>query len=77
MEIDALKELLEQMSDQDLFRFLRRSICKSFIDIEHHHNDLSDELDVVFSECQRRGKERLYDKIYESICNDPNLCKTG
>ncbi len=77
MDLEALKEQLEQMTDQELFRFLRKAICKSFIDIQHHHEDLSDELDVVFSECQRRGKERLYDKIYESISNDPNLCKTG
>jgi len=77
MDLEELEELLERMSDQELFRFLRKSICKSFMDIQHHHDDLSNELDVVFSECQRRGKERLYDKIYESISSDPDVCKTG
>lgn len=74
MDLDTLKEQLENMSDQELFRYLRKSICRSFAHLQEHDDELSAELDIVYSECQRRGKERLYDKIYESISNDPATC---
>lgn len=77
MDLEALKEQLEAMSDQELFRFLRKLICQSFVDISKHDDFLSAELDIVYTECQLRGKERLYDKIYETISNDPDTCEVS
>ena len=75
MNLDELKEKLEHMPDKELFRFLRKSICESISGLHNPDSDTNAALDVVYSECQRRGKERLYDKIFETISADPNTCQ--
>jgi hypothetical protein len=75
MTLEQLKETLESMSDKELFRFLKRSICRSLVEFADPHSDANETLDIVYSECQRRGKERLYDKTYENVSKNPEACE--
>ena len=74
MTLEQLKESVEQMSEKDLFRFLKRSICRSLAEVADTASDANETLDIVYSECQRRGKERLYDKTLEAVSKNPEAC---
>jgi len=74
MTLEQLKETVEQMSEKDLFRFLKKSICRSLAEVNDAASDANDTLDIVYFECQRRGKERLYDKTLETVSNNPDIC---
>ncbi len=74
MTLEQLKEMVEQMSEKDLFRFLKKSICRSLVEISDTASDANETLDIVYSECQRRGKERLYDKTFETVSKNPDTC---
>ena len=74
MTLEQLKESVEQMSEKDLFRFLKKSICRSLIEVADTTSDANETLDIVYSECQRRGKERLYDKTFETVSKNPDAC---
>lgn len=74
MTLEQLKESVESMSDKDLFRFLKKSICRSLAEVDDVNSDANETLDIVYSECQRRGKERLYDKTYETVSKNPEAC---
>jgi len=73
MDIEALKEELENLSEKELFRYLRKLICKSIAE-EHPSDETNDVLDMVYLECQIRGKERLYDQTFESVSKHPEVC---
>lgn len=77
MDLEALKEELEGLSEKELFRYLRKLICKSLAELEHPKVETNEVLDMVYSECQTRGKERLYDKTFESVSKNPEICETG
>ncbi len=74
MTLEQLKESVEQMSEKDLFRFLKKSICRSLVEVADTTSDANETLDIVYSECQRRGKERLYDKTFETVSKHPEAC---
>ncbi len=74
MKLEQLKETVEQMSEKDLFRFLKQSICRSLNEASNTASDANEILDIVYSECQRRGKERLYDKTLEAVSKNPDAC---
>ncbi len=74
MDLEALKEELEGLSEKELFRYLRKLICKSLAELEHPKEETNEVLDMVYSECQMRGKERLYDKTFESVSKNPEIC---
>lgn len=74
MSLEQLKESVEQMSEKDLFRFLKKSICRSLLEVNDAASDANETLDIVYSECQRRGKERLYDKTFETVSKNPEAC---
>jgi len=76
-DLEELKEELENMSEKDLFRYLRKLICKSFAEQDQPTSDTNAVLDIVYSECYLRGKERLYDKTFESLSNNPAICDVG
>lgn len=75
MTLEQLKEQLESMSDKDLFRYLKKSICRSLAEIADPNSNANETLDIVYSECARRGKERLYDKTYETVSKNPEACE--
>ena len=75
MDLEELKEQLEGLTEKDLFRYLRKLICKSMSETESPSIDTNAILDMVYSECQDRGKERLYDKTFESVSKHPEICE--
>ena len=77
MTLEQLKEAVEQMSEKDLFRFLKKSICRSLSEVSDTASDANETLDIVYSECQRRGKERLYDKTLETMSKNPEACEAA
>ena len=77
MNLEQVKEQLEAMSDKELFRYLRRLICQSLQELDHPAPEANEVMDMVFSECQSRGKERLYDKTYEAVTKNPALCQVA
>jgi hypothetical protein len=77
MNLEQVKEQLEAMSDKELFRYLRQLICQSLDELDHPSLETNEIMDMVFSECQIRGKERLYDKTYEAVTKNPDLCRVA
>ena len=72
MDLEELKVKLEGLPEKELFRYLRELICKSLAEGDHGETDAI--LDMVYFECQERGKERLYDKTFESVSKHPEIC---
>lgn len=77
MDLEELKEQLEGLSEKELFRYLRKLICKSIAELDHPAADTNAIMDMVYSECQIRGKERLYDKTFESVTKHPEICEVA
>lgn len=74
MDLEELKVQLEGLTEKELFRYLRKLICESLATDDHAETETNAILDMVYSECQERGKERLYDKTFESVSKHPELC---
>lgn len=74
VRIDKLENALQRMSAKALMRFMRRCACKSLREIDGGDNEVRMALDMVYLECSRRGKERLYDSVYANISNHPESC---
>lgn len=63
------------MSDQALIRFVKRLVCKSIMGVAESATEAKAALDMVYMECSRRGKERLYDSVYTSVSQHPERCE--
>lgn len=74
VRIDKLEYALAVMSDKALIRFMKRCTCKALIEVGSGDNEVRSALDMVYVECSRRGKERLYDTAYATISNHPEYC---
>ncbi|HHM06378.1 MAG TPA: hypothetical protein ENJ19_11670 [Gammaproteobacteria bacterium] len=75
MNIDDFRENLEHVHDRELFRWVQRCVCQTMSPGQGASEESHTMLDLVYSECARRGKERLYDKAYETVCREPGVCK--
>ena len=75
MNIDELRETLEGLKDSELIRHVQKYVCLALADVNNPAALSHTLLDLVYAECTRRGKERLYDKVYESVCRQPQVCK--
>ena len=74
IRIEKLERALSQMPDKALIRLIKRCICKSMLGIGAMENEERLALDMVYVECSRRGKERLYDTAYASVSSHPERC---
>ena len=72
MKIEKLERALARMSDKALMRFIKRCVCKTLAGAGD--GDAREALDMVYVECSRRGKERLYDTAYALISHHPERC---
>lgn len=75
MNIEELREVLENLKDGELIRHVQKYVCLSLAEANDPTALSHTLLDLVYAECTRRGKERLYDKAYESVCRQPQVCK--
>lgn len=74
VRIDKLERALVRMSDKALIRFMKRCACKALIGVGNGDNEVRSALDMVYVECSRRGKERLYDAAYATVSSHPERC---
>jgi hypothetical protein len=75
MNIEELRETLESLKDSELIHHVQKYVCLSLTEVNNPTAVSHTLLDLVYAECIRRGKERLYDKAYESVCRQPQVCK--
>ena len=75
MNIEEFRETLETISDSELIRNIHKYVCLSLADAGNPAARSHDLLDLVYAECIRRGIERLYDKSYEHVCRQPQVCE--
>lgn len=75
MKLEKLEEALCRMSEKALIRFERRLVCRSLMGVAEKANEAKEALDMVYMECSRRGKERLYDSVYSAVSQHPEVCE--
>jgi hypothetical protein len=76
MKLDRLQDALSCMSDKALIRFIKRLACKAmFGQGDDPSGEARSALDMVYLECSRRGKERLYDSAYAWVQTHPDSCR--
>lgn len=74
MKIEKLERALSHMSDKALVHFVKRCVCKAVVVSDYNDSEARQALDMVFVECSRRGKERLYDTAYATVSLHPERC---
>ncbi|HFE32285.1 MAG TPA: hypothetical protein ENJ17_03135 [Gammaproteobacteria bacterium] len=74
MKIERLEHALPKMSEKALVRFVRRSVCRALMGAGKEADEGREVLDLVYVECSRRGKEKLYDTVYAIISRHPERC---
>ena len=75
MNLEKLEESLPNMPDKALFRFVKRCVCQAVLGLSDSASQAKAALDIVYLECQRRGKERLYDMAFELVNRHPERCQ--
>lgn len=75
MNNEEFRDHLENLKDSELVRQIQKYVCMSLADVSDPGAESHVMLDLIYVECLRRGKERLYDKIYENVCRQPQLCE--
>lgn len=75
MNTEEFRESLEALGSAGLIHYIQQYICLSIGETKNPAAQSHTLLDLVYAECVRRGKERLYDKIYESVSRDPQICR--
>jgi hypothetical protein len=75
MDIDKFRETLELTSDSELVRYVHTYVCLSLADTSNPASKSHEMLDLVYTECSRRGIEHLYDMSYKRACSQPQACK--
>ena len=74
MKLEEFRQELEALRDKELYQYAQRCVCLSIADTANLKAESHSMLDFIYAEFTRRGKERLYDKAYETVCREPNLC---
>ena len=75
MNLEEFRETLETLKDSELIKYIQKYVCLSLADADNPAAQSHTLLDLIYVECIRRNKERLYDKAYESVCRQPAVCK--
>ena len=74
MKIEKLERALRHMSNKALMKFVKRCVCRTLPGADDANGELREALDMVYVECSRRGKERLYDTAYSTVTHHPERC---
>lgn len=74
IKIDKLETALSHMTDKALIHLIKRCICRTMQCVGAAANEEHLALDMVYVECSRRGKERLYDTVYATVSTHPERC---
>ena len=74
MKLEKLERALSHMSNKALIKFVKRCVCRTLPEAGDAAGDAREALDMVYIECSRRGKERLYDTAYAQVAHHPERC---
>ncbi|HEC19233.1 MAG TPA: hypothetical protein ENI97_07800 [Gammaproteobacteria bacterium] len=74
MKLDKLERALRHMPNKALIKFVKRCVCRTLPGAPKTEAEAREALDMVYVECSRRGKERLYDTAYASVVHHPERC---
>lgn len=74
MNLKEFRDDLEMAKDTELLHYVQHCLCLTIAE-KNPKAETHVMLDLVYAECTRRGKERLYDKAYETVCRKPEVCK--
>ncbi len=74
MKIEKLERALHHMSNKALMKFVKRCVCRTLPGVNDVNGESREALDMVYVECSRRGKERLYDTAYATVTHHPERC---
>lgn len=75
MNTEEFRETLDTLKESELIHYVQKYVCLSLTDASDPAAEVHTLLDLVYVECVRRNKERMYDKIYETMCRDPEVCR--
>ena len=75
MDSNELRNNLKTFTDRELVAVAQKYICLSLANLNNpnHHSHIL--LDMAYAEFSQRGKELLYDKVYERVCRHPHKCQ--
>jgi hypothetical protein len=74
VKIEKLERALRHMSNKALIKFVKRCVCRTLAGADDAKGESREALDMVYVECSRRGKERLYDTAYATVTHHPERC---
>ncbi len=74
LRIERLERALRRMPNKALIKYVKRCVCKTLFGMGDTASEAREALDMVYVECSRRGKERLYDSAYASVSHHPERC---
>lgn len=75
MKLEKLERALRHMSNKALIKFVKRCVCRTLPGVcDDRQNESLEALDMVYVECSRRGKERLYDTAHAFVLHHPDRC---
>jgi hypothetical protein len=74
VKIEKLERALRHMSNKALIKFVKRCVCRTLAGADDMNGESREALDMVYVECSRRGKERLYDTAYATVTHHPERC---
>jgi hypothetical protein len=74
VKIEKLERALRHMSNKALIKFVKRCVCRTLPGVCDEPGDSREALDMVYVECSRRGKERLYDTAHAYVTHHPDRC---
>lgn len=78
MTIAELQQTLEDMSEQELSRFIKRCMCQALYGVSKiYETDINIAQDMAYVECARRDNERLYDMACEMVNKNPDICNAA
>lgn len=74
MKLEKLERALRHMPNKALIKFVKRCVCRTRPEVGNVHDESLEALDMVYVECSRRGKERLYDTALAYVVHHPDRC---
>lgn len=74
MKLEKLERALRHMSNKALMKYVKRCVCRTLPGVGSTEDETLEALDMVYVECSRRGKERLYDTAHAYVVHHPDRC---
>ena len=73
------EEKFARLSNQALTQFAKPYICTTLYrsGSAESREEAGIVLDLIYTECVKRGIEKLYDMTYEAIAKNPDMCSAA